>query len=125
MSFQIERGNPALRRRGSRNKNTIVLLALLPDPLCNNPSDAAIQRYAERVDRALARLAATGNAARRRGQFAGDFLLGSLSLGLPQRSKRSGRACKQQAKYKLDRVAAHHAPRPSTARSGRKAADRC
>jgi hypothetical protein len=121
MSFQIERsGNTALRPRASRNKNTIVLLALLPDPLGGNPSDAAILRYVERIDRALARVAPARNAARRRGRFAGDFLLGSVSPPLPQRSKKSGRACKQQAKYKRGGVAAHHAARTSIARSGRK-----
>jgi hypothetical protein len=60
MIFEIEpSSNPALRPRG-RNKNTIVLLALLPDPLGNNPSDAAIERYAEGVERALARVAPGG-----------------------------------------------------------------
>jgi hypothetical protein len=121
MTFQIQRSsNPGLRPRGARNENTIVLLALLPDPLGKNPSDAAIRRYAERIDRALAGLAPKRSAARRRQRFAGDFLLGSISPRLPQRSKKSGRVCIQQAKYKRGRVAAHHAARPSTGRSGRK-----
>jgi hypothetical protein len=121
MTFQIElSGNPALRSRGSRNKNTIFLLALLPDPLGKDPSDAAIHRYAERIESALARVAPTRNAARRRRRFAGEFLLGAFAPNLPQRSKKSGQACKQQAKYKGSRVAAQHAARPSIGQSGRK-----
>jgi len=89
MTFQIQRSsNPGLRPRESRNENTIVLLALLPDPLGKNPSDAAIRRYAERIDRAFAGLAPKRSAARRRQRFAGDFLLGSISR----------RACRSAAK---------------------------
>jgi hypothetical protein len=111
---------PALRPRGSRKKNTIFLLALLPDPLGKNPSDAAIERYAERVNGALARVAPMRNAGRHQRRFAGDFLLGCLSPDLPQRSRKTGRACKQQAKYKRTGVEAQHGARTATGRSGRK-----
>jgi hypothetical protein len=119
MSFQIERSSsPPQRPRGSRNKKTLVLLALLPNPLGENPSDAAIQRYAERIDRALARLAPERNPARRGRPFAGEFMLGTAPPRVLQRSKNGGWACKQQAKYKRGRVAAQRAV--STRRAGRK-----
>jgi hypothetical protein len=118
MSFKIEpSSNPPQRPRGSRNKNTLVLLALLPDPLGENPSDAAIQRYAERIDRALARLGPKRNAARRGWPFAGEFMLGTAPPRVLQRSKNGGWACKQQAKYKRGRVAAQRGARLSTGRS--------
>jgi hypothetical protein len=121
MTFQIEpSSNPALRPRRARNKNTIVLLALLPDPLGKNPSDAAIRRYAERIDRALARLAPKRSAARRRQRSAVPSSRRSRGRGALQGSKSGGSACKEQAKYNRGRVAAQHAARPSTGRSGRK-----
>ena len=104
MKFQIGKSShPAVRPRGSRNEETIVLVALLPDPLGENPSDAAIRRYAERVDRALARLAPTRRGRRSAGPWRGRVVV--------QRNKSGGWHCKEQAKYKRGRVAAHHVGR--------------
>jgi hypothetical protein len=120
MTFQIQRSsNPGIRPRGSRNENTIVRQALLPDPLGKNPSDAAIRRYAERIDRALAGLAPKRSAARRRQRSAVLSSPGGRGRVALQGRKTGGSACKEQAKYKRGR-AAQHAARPSTGRSGRK-----
>jgi hypothetical protein len=116
MTFQFGKTSNRALTRGSRNKDTIVLLALLPDPLGENPSDAAIRRYAIRVDRALARLAPNRNAARRGRRSAGPWR-GRVVL---QRGKSGRWACKEQAKYKRGRVAAQRAARSSPGRSGRK-----
>ena len=103
MKFQFGKSSHPAVKRASRNKDTIVLLALLPDPLGENPSGAAIRRYAERVDRALARLARTRNAARSGRRSAPRVVV--------QRNNSGRWHCKQQAKYKRGRVAAQHAGR--------------
>jgi hypothetical protein len=103
MKFQFGKSSHPAVTRASRNKETIVLLALLPDPLGENPSEAAIRRYAERVDRALARLAPEPNAARRGRRSAPRVVV--------QRNTSGRWHCKQQAKYKRGRVATQHAGR--------------
>ena len=116
MNFYI--GHPAQRPRGSRNNNTIVLLALLPDPLGKNASEAEIRRYVERIDRMLARLSTKRTTARRGRRSAALASRGGQGRVRLQRSKSGWRACKEQAKYKRGRVAAQHAP--SARRAGRK-----
>src|ERR1041384_5494247 len=103
MNFHI--GHPAHRPRGSRDKNTIVLLALLPDPLGKNASEAEIRRYVERIDRMLAQLSAKRTTARRGRRSAAPASGGGQGRITLQCNKNGWRACKQQAKYKRGRVA--------------------
>jgi Family of unknown function (DUF5681) len=83
-----ESGNPAGRPRGSRNKKTLLLEALLRKVLGMGKvgGDPAMRRYVERI---LAPPTPKRIAARRRRQCVA-----------PQRSKRAERACKDQRKYK-------------------------
>jgi Family of unknown function (DUF5681) len=93
MTFQPgQSGNPAGRPRGSRNKKTLLLLALLRKVLGMGKvgGDPAMRRYVERI---LVPPTPKRIAARRRRRP-------SRQLAALQGGKKGGRACKEQANYK-------------------------
>jgi len=102
MPFQPgQSGNPAGRPRGSRNKKTLLLLALLRKVLGMGKvgGDPAMRRCVERI---LAPPTPKRIAARRRRRPSST----RPRCVSPHRSKNGGRACKEQAKYKRSSGAA-------------------